>query len=124
MRETRRVVITGLGSYNPLGNDVETTWQKIAAGASGIGPITQFDASDHKTRIAGEVKAFDPVAHFGRKDARRLSRLTQLTLAAATQAIEDAGLFINDANRDRIGVLIGSGMGSLDAIVDNVNTLN
>jgi 3-oxoacyl-[acyl-carrier-protein] synthase II len=123
-RMQRRVVVTGLGTYNPLGNDTETTWAKITQGQSGIGPITLFDASDYKTRFAGEVKEFDPEALFGRKEARRMSRVTQLALAAAQQALADAQLTITEANRDRIGVIIGSGMGSLEPIVDNVNTLN
>ena len=88
----RRVAITGLGTLNPLGNDVATTWERVAQGESGIGPITHFDAAEHKTRFAGEVKDFDPVAHFGRKDARRMERVAQLALAAAAQALADSGL--------------------------------
>ncbi len=120
----RRVVVTGLGTLNPLGNDVSTTWQKIAAGQSGIGPITQFDASDYKTRFAGEVKDFDPVERYGRKDARRMSRVTQMALAATEQALTDSQLAINDGNRDDIGVVIGTGLGSLDPVIDNLNILN
>jgi 3-oxoacyl-[acyl-carrier-protein] synthase II len=119
---TTRVVITGLGTYNPLGHDPDTTWAQAAAGQSGIGPITLFDASDYKAQIAGEVKAFDPVEMFGRKESRRMSRLTQFGLAATNQAIADANL--NGINQERVGVIIGSGMGSLDPIVDSVNTLN
>ena len=120
----RRVVVTGLGTLNPLGNDTPTTWQKIAAGQSGIGPITQFDASDYKTRFAGEVKDFDPVALYGAKDARRMSRVTQLVLAATGQALADSQLTISNGNRDQIGVIVGSGMGSLDPVIDNLNVLN
>jgi 3-oxoacyl-[acyl-carrier-protein] synthase II len=120
----RRVVVTGLGTLNPLGNDVSTTWQKIAAGQSGIGPITQFDASDYKTQFAGEVKDFDPVARYGRKDARRMSRVTQLALAATEQALTDSQFVIDDNNRDDIGVVIGTGLGSLDPVIDNLNILN
>lgn len=120
----RRVVVTGLGTLNPLGNDVSTTWQKIAAGQSGIGPITQFDASDYKTQFAGEVKEFDAVERYGRKDARRMSRVTQLALAAAEQALTDSQLAIGDNNRDDIGVVIGTGLGSLDPVIDNLNILN
>lgn len=121
----RRVVVTGLGAYNPLGNDPDTTWAQVARGASGIGPITQFDASGLKTRFAGEVKEFDPVALFGRKDARRLDRVTQLALAASAQALADAGLD-NGAgpSRDEIGVVLGSGVGALAAIVAGVNAYN
>ncbi|MCA9950202.1 MAG: beta-ketoacyl-ACP synthase II [Anaerolineales bacterium] len=120
----RRVVITGIGTLNPLGNDVTTTWHNIAAGNSGIGSITLFDATEYKAQIAGEVKGFDPTTLFGRKEARRLSRMSQFGLAAANQALDDAQIDISDSNRDRIGVVIGSGMGSLDPIVDNVNILN
>lgn len=120
----RRVVVTGMGTYNPLGNDVDTTWQMVAAGQSGIGPITHFDASDYKTRIAGEVREFDPVALFGRKEARRLSRVTQLALAATDQALADARLAVTEENRERIGVILGSGMGSMEPIIANSNILN
>ncbi|MCP4425418.1 MAG: beta-ketoacyl-[acyl-carrier-protein] synthase II, partial [Chloroflexi bacterium] len=120
----RRIVITGLGTYNPLGNDAATTWANIAAGQSGIGPITHFDAGEYKTRFAGEVKDFDPTALFSRKEARRMSRVTQLALAAATQALTDSQLTVAEANKDRIGVIVGSGMGSMEPIVAGVNTLN
>jgi len=120
----RRVVITGLGTFNPMGNDVETTWQRITGGQSGIGPITSFDARDYKTHFAGEVKEFDAAAHFGRKEARRLSRVTQLALAATEQAMSDAQLMVTDSNRDQIGVIIGSGMGSMEPTISNTVTLN
>ncbi len=123
-KENTRVVITGMGTLNPLGNDVQTTWENAQNGTSGIDRITQFDASEYKSQMAGEVKDFDAEALFGRREARRMSRLTQLGLAAAGQAIADAGLQITDSNRDRIGVLLGCGMGSLDPISDNVTTLN
>ena len=121
--ERRRVVITGLGTLNPLGNDVGSTWQKVANGKSGIGSITSFDAGDYKTQFAGEVKDFDPNAHFGRKDARRLSRVSQFALAAAEQAIGDSHLVVNDSNRDRIGVIVGSGMGSMEPTISNTLTI-
>lgn len=121
--ERRRVVVTGCGTYNPLGNGVAETWRAVAAGRSGIGRITHFDAAEFKTQIAGEVKEFDPVAHFGRKEARRLSRATQLGLAAAAQAVADAQLD-GGADRDRVGVVLGSGMGSLDPVAEGVETLN
>ena len=131
-RHPRRVVITGLGTLNPLGNDPTSTWAAIRAGRSGIGPITLFDASDYETRIAGEVKGFDPVARFGRKEARRMARLTQLALAAADDALADAGLggeteFLRrnsvSSFRDRTGVVVGSGMGALDPIHEAAETL-
>ena len=120
--DNRRVVATGLGTLNPLGNDPTTTWAAIRAGRSGIGPITLFDAADYETRIAGEVKGFDPVAHFGRKEARRMARLTQLALAAAGQALADAGL-ADDPARIAAGVIVGSGMGALDPIHEAAATL-
>ncbi len=120
----RRVVITGVGTLNPLANDIASTWQRVINGESGIGKITLFDARDFKTRIAGEVKNFDPIARFGRKEARRMSRGTQFAVAAAEQALADANLTINAGNRDKIGVIVGSGMGSLDPILDNVTLLN
>ena len=123
MNEKRRVVITGVGTYNPLGHDLETTWQKIMRCESGIGPITHFDASEHKTRFAGEVKDFDPDAYFGRKEARRMSRMTQFALAATDQAIKDAQLTINEDNRDRVGVILGSGMGSMEPIIESAQIL-
>ncbi|MCA9971801.1 MAG: beta-ketoacyl-ACP synthase II [Anaerolineales bacterium] len=124
MRENRRrVVITGMGTVNPLGHDPAETWRRVAAGQSGVGPITLFDASEHKTRIAAEVKGFDPVALFGRKEARRMARPTQLALAAAAQALRDAALAVSDANRDRIGVVVGSGMGSMEPIIESQATL-
>lgn len=120
----RRVVVTGLGTINPLGNDAPTTWQKVSQGQSGINSITSFDVSDYKTTFAGEVKGFDPNDHFDRKEVRRMSRMTQFALFAAQQAIEDANLTVTEANKNRIGVVIGSGMGSLDPIIDNVNVIN
>jgi 3-oxoacyl-[acyl-carrier-protein] synthase II len=113
-----------MGTYNPLGNDVATTWENASKGHSGIGPITLFDASEYKTQFAGEVKDFDPVAQFGRKEARRTSRVIQLALAATNQALADAKLEVSERNRDRIGVVLGSGMGALDPVIDNVNILN
>lgn len=119
-----RVVITGMGTYNPLGNNPDVTWQQIAAGRSGIGPITSFDAAQLKTRIAGEVKDFDPEAHFGRKKARRMSRVSHLALAAATQALQNGRFSPETFDRDRVGVIVGSGMGSLDPVVEGVRTLD
>lgn len=120
----QRVVVTGMGTYNPMGNDVETTWNRLIKGESGIRNITQFDVSEYKTQFAGEVEGFDPNELFGRKEVRRMSRMTQLALAASQQALDDSGLNLDTADKDRIGVVLGSGMGSLDPVVDNVNTLN
>ncbi len=119
----RRVVVTGMGTLNPLGYDVASTWAAVGAGRSGIGPITLFDAANYQTRIAGEVKDFDPVARFGRKEARRMARLTQLALAATEEALADAGLKENADARRRAGVIVGSGMGALDPIQEAADTL-
>ncbi len=120
----RRIVITGLGTLNPLCNDITTTWKHAVNGQSGIAPITLFDTSGLKTHIAGEVKNFDPNELFGRKEARRMARATQFAIVAARQALTDANLTITDNNRDRIGVIVGSGMGNLGPVVDNLEALN
>lgn len=119
----RRVVITGLGTLNPLGNDVEESWNKIVNGESGIGPITGFDPAELRTRFAGEIKEFDPVAHFGRKEARRLERVAQYSLVAAKQALARSGLENGTVDRDRVGVVLGSGVGALASIVEGVETV-
>ena len=112
-KESDRVVITGMGTINPLGLDVETTWRKLLAGKSGAGPITHFDPSDFLTQIACEVKDFNPEDYMSRKDARRLDRYVQFTVAAVTQALEQAKLTIDESNADDVGVIIGSGIGGL-----------
>jgi 3-oxoacyl-[acyl-carrier-protein] synthase II len=114
----KRVVITGSGCISPLGNDVPTLWENLVAGHSGVGPITHYDAGEYKTRIAAEVKGFDGVNLFGGREARRMDRFTQFALAAALQAVEDAGLTITDDNRDRIGVVVGSGIGGLGTLFE------
>jgi len=112
----RRVVITGLGCISPLGNDIQSTWRAAVAGESGVGLITHFDTTDFQTLIAAEVKGFDPVQSIDRRLARRTDRFTQFALEAAAQAIQDSGLSIDDGNRDRIGVIIGSGIGGVSTI--------
>ncbi len=109
----RRVVVTGLGTISPLGLDFSTTWQNLIAGRSGAGPITLFDASNHKVRIAAEVKGFDPVARFGRREARKMDRFTQFALVAAQEAVAHAALSVERLDRDRIGVVMGSGIGGI-----------
>jgi len=115
---TERVVVTGLGCISPLGNDVTTTWRNLLDGKSGSGLITHYDTSDYKCKIAAEVKGFDPIALFGPRDARRMDRGTQFALAAAQQAVRDAGLEINESNSDRIGAVIGTGIGGIDTLYD------
>lgn len=112
----RRVVVTGLGSISPLGNDVASTWEALVKGQSGVGPITHFDASDFKTQFAAEVKGFDPDEALGRRLSHRTDRFTQFALEAARQALTDSGLEINDSNRDRIGAVFGSGIGGVGTL--------
>ena len=119
----KRVVITGLGAISPLGLNVEETWQGLLAGKSGAAPITHFDTSDHKTHFAAEVKGFDADALFGRREARRMDRYSQFALAAALQAVDDSGLQITDENRDRIGVLIGTGIGGVGTLLEQAELM-
>jgi 3-oxoacyl-[acyl-carrier-protein] synthase II len=112
----RRVVITGLGILSPLGNDLASSWDGIANGRSGIGPITHFDASAFATRIAGEVKGFDASQWIAPKDIKKMDPFVHYGVAAAMMAIADAGLEIRDAEAERIGVAIGAGIGGLKGI--------
>ncbi len=116
----KRVVVTGLGCISPLGNDVATLWQNILAGVSGVDWITHYDASEYKTRFAAEVKGFDGAALFGSREARKMDRFAQFGLAAAQQAVADAGLVIDDSNRDRVGVVIGTGIGGLGTLFEQM----
>jgi 3-oxoacyl-[acyl-carrier-protein] synthase II len=118
----RRVVITGMGAVSPLGNDVQTTWERLLAGESGAGPITQFDTTDYKVHFACEVKDFDPTDYIDRKDARRMDRFAHLVLAAARQAEADSGLDIA-AEADRIGASIATGIGGLRSFQECYDTL-
>lgn len=111
--ELKRVVVTGLGAITPVGNDVKTTWESLLQGVSGAGPITLFDASKFKTQFACEVKGFDPNAHIDRKEARKMDRYTQLAVVAAKEAIEDSGIANETTNRDRVGVVVSSGIGGI-----------
>ena len=115
----RRVVVTGLGMLSPLGNSVESSWQAALAGKSGIGPIEHMDVSAFSTRIGGSVRDFDVELYMAAKEARKLDLFIQYGLAACIQAIKDSGLEITDQNRDRIGVVMGSGIGGLTNIEKN-----
>ena len=115
----KRVVITGLGTVNPLGNDVASTWQAIMAGKSGAGPITLFDSSLHRSHFACEVKGFDADAYFDFKEQRKLDRFTMLAYAAALEAYQDAALPSTE-DPTRIGVIIGSGMGGVSTFEQQV----
>ncbi|MGH7663988.1 MAG: beta-ketoacyl-ACP synthase II [Gemmatimonadaceae bacterium] len=111
---SRRVVVTGVGVLSPVGNDVATTWDALLAGRSGTAPITKFDTTNHAVKFAAEVKGFDPLAFMERKEAKRADPYTQYAVAAAAQAMSDAG-FDNGAayDPDRTGVILGSGIGGL-----------
>ncbi len=118
-----RVVVTGIGVLSPLGLDLATNWQNLVAGKSGIGPITLFDASKMETRIAGEVKGFEPTKYVERKDARRMDRFTQLAVAAALDAVKHSGIQINASNQYSIGIIIGSGIGGLTTLYEQIKIL-
>ena len=119
----RRVVVTGMGLLSPIGNTVESAWQAALGGQSGIGLIDSFDASEFSVKIAGNVRDFDVADYMSVKEARRMDRFIQLGIAAAVQAIEDAGLESEAADADRIGVAIGSGIGGIQTIEDTNQTL-
>ena len=119
-----RVVVTGMGAITPAGNDVPTMWEALKEGRSGVGPITHFDASELNTQIAAEVKDFDPKEHFGHKEARRLDRVVQFALVASKEALEDAQLVINDGNAEEIGVVIGSGIGGISTLLEQVKVMD
>ncbi len=113
MENNRRVVITGMGVISPLGLDIETLWQNLLAGKSGIGPISLFDATDFDVQIAGEAHGFDPTNYISRKEARRVDRFVQFAIAALDQALAQSGLTITAENADQIGALVGSGVGGI-----------
>lgn len=119
----RRVVFTGMGMLTPLGQDTPTTWANLLAGKSGIDYIKLFDATPHETKIAGEVKGFDPLKYIPRKDAHRMDRFAQLAVAASHEAIKSSGLQISSANDDNIGVVIGSGIGGLTTLYEQTKIL-
>ncbi|GLI08602.1 3-oxoacyl-[acyl-carrier-protein] synthase 2 [Paenibacillus tyrfis] len=113
-----RVVLTGMGVISPLGNEVETFWDRLCRGESGISRIDTFDTSRFKTKIAGSVREFDAEARFGRKEARRMDRFCQFALAAADQALEDSGLSLGEIDRERLGVYVGSGIGGIQTLLE------
>ncbi len=119
MTDLARVVVTGMGALTPLGLTVEQTWKNILAAKSGVGPIQRFDASALPTRIAGEVLDFNPEDYISRKEARRMARCSQLAVAAARGALEDAGLSIPVPEGERTGTSVGVGMGGLDWAIEH-----
>jgi 3-oxoacyl-[acyl-carrier-protein] synthase II len=121
--EARRVVVTGLGALTPVGNTAEEFWTSITQGRSGIGPITRFDTTEFSTRIAGEVRNFDPLAWVDKKEARRLDPFLQYAIAGAAMAVEDAALDPSRIEATRFGVLIGSGIGGITTLLDTHQVL-
>jgi 3-oxoacyl-[acyl-carrier-protein] synthase II len=113
MRNEKRVVVTGLGAVTPIGLTVDEFWQAMLEGKSGAGPITYFDASKYDTKFACEVKNFDPLKYLDRKAVQRMDLFTQFAMAAAAQAIENAGIDFDKLDRERIGVIVGSGIGGM-----------
>jgi 3-oxoacyl-[acyl-carrier-protein] synthase II len=114
--EPRRVVVTGVGLVSPLGVGTAANWRALLAGESGIGPITRFDTTEYPSRIAGEVKGFNPLDYVDKKDVKKSDTFIHFALAASRFALEDSGLKIDDGNADRVGVVIGSGIGGLPLI--------
>lgn len=121
--QERRVVITGMGTLTPIGNGLQAFWEALIAGKSGVGPITLFDASELDTRIAAEVKGFDPTDYMDRKESRRMDRYAQLAVGASTMAIHDAGLDMDTVDKERIGVWIGSGIGGIQTFEEQARIL-
>jgi 3-oxoacyl-[acyl-carrier-protein] synthase II len=114
--EKRRVVVTGLGIISPLGIGQEENWDAVSNGRSGIGPITRFDPKDVNAKIAGEVKNFNPEDYVDKKEIKKMDTFLHYSLAAGKMAVEDSGLVINDENAEKVGVLVGSGLGGLSTI--------
>ncbi|MGN6312797.1 MAG: beta-ketoacyl-ACP synthase II [Rhodanobacteraceae bacterium] len=112
----RRVVVTGLGIVSPVGNDLKTAWDNIVAGRSGIGPVTHFDASTFPTRIAGEVRDFDPAQHVPPKDVKKMDPFIHYAIAASVQALADAGMHPHEHDEERIGCAVGAGIGGISTI--------
>ena len=115
----RRVVVTGLGAVTPIGNNVEDFWAGIREGKVGIGPITKFDTTDYKVKIAAEVKDFNAKDHMDPRAARRMDPFCQYAVTAAKEAFEDAGLDMEKEDSFRVGVIVGSGIGSLPQVENN-----
>lgn len=119
----KRVVITGLGIVSPVGTGLEKFWSSLTAGISGIGPVTRFDPAQFGTKVAGEVKDFEPTRYIGKKEVRRMDRFTQFAVAATEMALQDANLDLEVENRDRIGVILGSGVGGIETLEEQTRVL-
>ena len=124
MDSARRVVVTGVGAITPIGNTAEEFWTSLLKGASGIGPITRFDTTGYPTRIAGELKGFEPLKYVDKKDDRKLDPVLKYAMACAVMAVEDARLKIDRIDQTRFGVLVGSGIGGITTLLDTHDILN
>ena len=122
--ERKRVVVTGIGAITPLGQTAELFWENLAAGQSGIGPMTLCDPTDYPCRIAGEVRDFDPTQYIDRREARRMARFSQLAVAAALTAVEAAGLKMEREDAYRVGVILGNGNGGFPTLEENCRVLS
>lgn len=120
MQQLKRVVVTGIGALTPIGNSSDEYWKALSAGVSGAAPITRFDAEKFKTRFACEVKGYDPLNHFDRKEARKMDLFTQFAQVVAKEAMTDSGIDTEKINLDRAGVIWGSGIGGLRSLQDEV----
>jgi 3-oxoacyl-[acyl-carrier-protein] synthase II len=118
--ELKRVVVTGLGALTPIGNNIEEYWNALVEGKSGCGPITYFDTEKFKTKFACEIKNFDPLEHFDRKEARKLDRFAQYALVSSDEAIIDAGINLDEVDKFRVGVIWGAGIGGLETFQNEV----
>ena len=118
--QTKRIVVTGIGTLTPIGNNLASYWENLVNGVSGADMITQFDASKFKTRFACEIKGFDPVEFMDRKEARKLDRFAQIALVASDQAVVDAGITKDNVDHDRVGVIFASGIGGLTTFTEEV----
>jgi 3-oxoacyl-[acyl-carrier-protein] synthase II len=118
--ELKRVVVTGLGALTPIGNNIEEYWNSLVQGKSGCGPITYFDTEKFKTKFACEIKNFDPLEHFDRKEARKLDRFAQYALVSSDEAIIDAGINLDEVDKFRVGVIWGAGIGGLETFQNEV----
>ena len=118
--ELKRVVVTGLGAVTPLGNSVPEFWENLLKGVSGAGPITHFDASKFKTQFACEVKNFDPLKYFEKKEVRKYDLYAQFAIAAAKESVDDAAFDMEKLNHDRVGVIFASGIGGIGTFEQEV----
>ncbi len=120
---SRRVVVTGMGMVSPVGHTVAESWENIKAGVSGVGPITRFDSTNHLVKIAAEVKDWDPADYMDKKEVRRRDRYQHFIIAAAEEAIKQAGLEVKDSERNRVGVIIGSSVGGVESYYENAQLI-